>query len=96
MSLNKICDKLKKHKKELNDLGVRRISVFGSVVHHEEKPDSDIDILVDYDSKKGLFIFIDLKLYLEKILGKRVDLVSEKGLHPALKDKITSEAKDAF
>lgn len=57
---------------------------------------SDIDVLVEFDPQKGFFVFIDLKLYLEKLLGKTVDLVSKNALHPALKDKILKEAKYAI
>ncbi len=96
MSINQICRKLQQHKKELRAYGVEKIAIFGSVVRHEEKPDSDIDILVDFDPTKGLFIFIDLKFYLETLLGRKVDLVTKNGLHPALKDKILKEAKNAF
>lgn len=60
------------------------------------KKNSDIDILVDFDSKKGLFMFVGLKNYLESILQCEVDLVTKKALHPALKKKILSEAKEVF
>ncbi len=91
-----ICETLRLHKGELEALGARRMAIFGSFARHEETPESDIDLLVDFDSNKGLFGFIDLKWYLEDLLGKKVDLVTRNGLHPALKDKILHEAKNAF
>ena len=96
MSVDELRNVLREHRRELNEYGVKNIAIFGSVVRHEEKPDSDIDLLIDFDSKRGLFVFIDLKAYLEKLLGKKVDLVTRNALHPALKDKIIREAQDAF
>lgn len=57
---------------------------------------SDIDILVDFDAKKGFFVFVELKYYLEDLLKCEVDLVSKRALHPALKKRILSEAKQIF
>lgn len=72
------------------------MAIFGSLARNEATDDSDIDILVDFDSKKGLFGFADLKLYLEEILGCRVDLVTKRALHPALKMRILNESKEIF
>jgi len=72
------------------------LAVFGSIARDEATKDSDIDNLVDFDSKKGLFAFIDLKFYLEDLLKCDVDLVSRPALHPALKKRILSEAKQIF
>lgn len=87
---------LKTHKKDLLNLGANALAVFGSIARNEGRKNSDVDILVDFDSKKGLFGFADLKFYLEEILHCDVDLVSKKALHPALKKRILSEAKQIF
>lgn len=87
---------LKEHKKPLSQLGVRTLAIFGSVARNEETKSSDVDILVDFDSKKGLFAFIDLKDYLEDILNCKVDLVTKKALHPALKKRILQEARHVY
>ena len=84
------------HKQKLSQFGVRALSVFGSIARNEGKKSSDIDILVDFDSKRGMFVFLDLKEYLERILECEVDLVTKNALHPALKDKILHEAKNVF
>ena len=84
------------HKNDLSERGVRALAVFGSVARDEGKLRSDVDLLVDYDSKKGLFAFVDLKYYLESILHCDVDLVTKNALHPALKKKILQEAKHVF
>lgn len=87
---------LSNHKKELLRLGVRTLSLFGSVARNQASARSDIDILVDFDAKKGLFGFMDLKHYLEKLLNCDVDLVTKSALHPSLKKKILHEAKNVF
>ena len=87
---------LKTHKKELNKLGVKTIAIFGSVVRDENTPESDIDVLVNFDPEKGLFVFVDLNHFLETILHRKVDLVTQRALHPALRDSILDEVKYAF
>ncbi len=87
---------LKSHKKHLSSLGTRHLAVFGSTVRNEATKNSDIDILVDFDAKKGFFVFADLKFYLEEILDCNIDLVSTRALHPALKERILNEAKQIF
>ena len=87
---------LNSHKKSLLRLGARALSLFGSVARDEGTPTSDVDILIEFDSKKGLFGFVNLKNYLEKLLGCEVDLVTKNALHPALKKKILREAKHVF
>lgn len=87
---------LKQHQEDLVDQGVRALAIFGSVARNESKSNSDVDILVDFDSKRGLFAFVGLKNYLENILHCDVDLVTKKALHPALKPQILREAKYVF
>lgn len=96
MNINQIFSVLKKHEIEIKQFGVNHLALFGSVVRNEQKSESDIDVLVEFDPKKGLFVFIDLKFYLEKLLGQKVDLVSKNALHPSLKEKILKEAKYAL
>lgn len=85
-----------KHKKELLQLGVRELSLFGSVAKNKASAKSDIDILVDFDSEKGLFVFVGLKNFLEDLLHCEVDLVTKGALHPALRKKILGEASHVF
>jgi uncharacterized protein len=78
-NLIKIKQKIKQHKKELEEkYKVKEIGVFGSCVRGEEKKNSDIDILVEFLEPVGLFEFMDLEEYLEDLLGGKVDLVSKK------------------
>lgn len=77
----KIIKILKKHK-------IKRAGLFGSYVKGEQKKNSDIDILIQPTKKTSLLDLSGLKIELEKILNKKVDLVSYKYIHPYLKEKI--------
>ena len=91
-TLDDIKATLKKHKIELeNRFKVRKIAVFGSYAREEEANTSDVDILVDLIEPIGWEI-IDLKDFLEEVLGIEVDLVTVKALKPELSDIILKEA----
>lgn len=88
---------LSEHFSEIEGFGVESIAVFGSVARNEATPDSDIDLLVEFrpGAQVGMFRFLDLKEYLEGILGCEVDLVTPEGLKPQLREGILSEAVSA-
>ena len=96
MELKKAKRILNQHKQDLLERGAYGLSIFGSVAKNKASKSSDIDILVDFDAKKGLFGFVGLKNYLEELLGCDVDLVTKRALHPALKKKILHEATSVF
>ena len=88
-----IRDVLQSHKDELYErYHVESLSIFGSVSRGTARPDSDIDILVRYQTTPGLFEFLSLKQYLESIVGRSVDLVTEGSLKKQLKNGILQEA----
>lgn len=70
---------------------VRRAYLFGSFSRDEETDSSDIDILLELEEGVDLFDFISIKLQLEKILNKKVDLVSENGVSPRLRPYIEND-----
>jgi len=70
---------------------VKEIGIFGSYVRGENKPKSDIDLLVEFKEPVGFFAFLDLEEYLEDILGLKVDLVSKKALKPRIGKYILEE-----
>lgn len=72
--------------------GINRIRVFGSVARGEENPESDIDLLVNFNEDSSLFDLIAFKHEVEKLLEQQVDVVSENALHWYIKDKILQEA----
>ena len=70
---------------------VGRASVFGSMVRGEDKPDSDLDLLVEMPAGASLLDLAGLKLDLEKLLGREVDVVTYRSLNPLLRDRILAE-----
>lgn len=86
-----------KIREQLNDYfrnkPVHRAYLFGSVVRNEENKDSDIDILVELDYANGAdyFVFYDMQQQLNKLLEKKVDLVSARGLSSYIKPIIDRE-----
>jgi hypothetical protein len=69
------------HLAELLALGARRLGVFGSYARGEERDDSDVDVYVEFDDAKRTYDnFFALHERLEKLLGRRVDLVTDKSL----------------
>ena len=95
MLLKEASQILKTHHIELSKKGVFSLSIFGSMARGEPAS-HDVDILIDFDSKRGLFAFMDLKHFLETLLKLKVDLVTKNALHPALKTQILLEAKLIF
>ena len=71
----------------------KRIGLFGSVSRNEETETSDIDILYSFNTPISLFGLVDIQDALQKKLHKKIDLVSEKAVHPLLKDKIFNDLK---
>jgi len=81
------------HEEEIKRLGVRRLALFGSVARDETEPESDVDLLVEFDDRPiGLFEFVDLQRYLESIMNVPVDLVTEEALKRQLRENILREA----
>lgn len=71
---------------------VARAAIFGSVATGKADGKSDIDLLVEFKGRKSLLDLVALKLELEEALGREVDLLTFKSLHPALKQRILNEA----
>ncbi len=70
---------------------VKTIGVFGSYIRGEQKLNSDVDILVEFQEPIGLFEFMKLENYLSDMLGVKVDLVSKKALKPHIGEHIMQE-----
>ena len=83
------------HRDELRQrFGVKSLAVFGSVARGEAKPESDVDIVVEFDPQAhvGLFKMVELKEFLEKVLGCPVDVVTLDGLRPWTRNRVQREA----
>ncbi|NLO78453.1 MAG: nucleotidyltransferase family protein [Methanomicrobiales archaeon] len=72
--------------------GVCQIRIFGSVVRGEDTPESDLDFLVEFLPGKTLLDQVALVQDLEELFGRRVDVVTEGGLHWYIKDRVQKEA----
>lgn len=75
----------------LQHYGVKRAGLFGSCVRNEMMKDSDIDILVEIEKDISLLDFVGLKLEIEDVLKRKVDLVEYNTIKPLLKERILSE-----
>ncbi len=72
--------------------GAHNIRFFGSTARGEDTPESDVDFLVDTGSTTSSWFPAGLILDLQQILGRRVEIVTEKALNPHLRDQVLSEA----
>jgi predicted nucleotidyltransferase len=73
--------------------GARNVRVFGSVARGQDRLESDVDLLVDMDNDRSLLDLVGLEQELEALLRRRVDVVTDESLHPALRSRITAEAR---
>ena len=83
---------LQAHQAEIIAQGVKSLALFGSVARDEAHSESDVDLLVEFSRPVGLFLFIGLKQYLEKLLSCPVDLATPNSLKPPSKEFIIREA----
>ena len=77
---------------------VARLDVFGSSARGDFRPDSDVDLLVEFlpGTRVGLLHLSGLQLELEELIGRKVDLVPRGGLKDAIRDEVLREARAVF
>jgi predicted nucleotidyltransferase len=92
MTRDLVLQRLAGARAELASLGVRSLDLFGSVARGDSGPDSDVDLLVDFDKPIGLFHFFRVQRRIEEILGSKVDLVMRDAVKRQLRDWIFAEA----
>jgi predicted nucleotidyltransferase len=93
MNANQVIERIQEQREQLDVFGVRSLALFGSVARGEEHSDSDVDLLVTFEGPATFDQYIDLKLFLEELIGRRVDLVTEGGLREALRPAIERELR---
>ena len=77
----------------LGKYGALKIGLFGSYARGEERPDSDLDLLVDFRDRKSLLTLVRIERELSEILGIKVDLLTEQAISPYLIDRIKADLK---
>ncbi len=98
MTAREALRRLRRNRRKLLAFHVRHISVFGSTARDEATPQSDVDLLVEFepDAPVGLFAYVDLLRHLSDIMNSRIDLATPGGLRPEMREKIVAEAIRAF
>jgi hypothetical protein len=89
---------LRQHEPELKtQFGVEKIGIFGSFARGEERPDSDIDVLVTFQAGRKTFDnFMGTKFFLEDLFKRKVDLVTDAALKPLIRDPILQDVVYAW
>ena len=80
MTRESVLHKIQAHRADLAQLGVRSLSLFGSVARDEAGPDSDVDVLVEFAGPTTFEAYMDVVLALQDWLGRRVDVVTVSAL----------------
>lgn len=87
---------LKQYKNSINEIavahGARSVHVFGSFARGEENVYSDIDLLIELEPERSLLDIIALKYEIEDLTGRKVDIVTTRGVSPYLAEQIIKEA----
>jgi predicted nucleotidyltransferase len=93
-----VIETLRNHQQELRRRGVLHAALFGSVARDEDKPGSDIDIMVEIapDAPVGLFEYVGITQYLEDLFPDRVDVANRKSLKPLVRPSAERDAIYAF
>jgi uncharacterized protein len=90
-----ILEKLRVDAEEIRRLfRVKRIALFGSVARGQANDQSDVDLLVSFEQRATFNLFMDLKFYLEELLGTSVDLVTDKAIRSEMRQSIEKEMID--
>ena len=89
-SRDDIFELLEKERDSIRRLGVNRLGLFGSFVRGEQRPDSDVDILVEMEGQ-SFRSYMAVSDFLEELFGRKVDLVPKEDIKPLLRNRILRE-----
>jgi predicted nucleotidyltransferase len=93
---DRVLSLIEEHQAQIQAFGVKRLGLFGSFVRGQQDQDSDVDLLVEFDSGKKTFdAFMRLAFFLEDLLGRRVELVTPESRGPYIGPRIMNEVKYA-
>lgn len=98
MDRERIIEILREHRSLLEQRGVRHAALFGSVARGEQRPDSDIDILIDIGDHPdfGIYEYVGLQHYIADLFDGPVDVVSRQGLKEYVRPSVLADAVYAF
>ncbi|MFW6120065.1 MAG: nucleotidyltransferase family protein [Petrotogales bacterium] len=82
--------------KYLKQEGAKKVAIFGSYIHDEEKPGSDLDVLVTFSDTKSLLELARIERILSEKIGIKVDLLTENSLSPYIKHNILKEMREVY
>lgn len=92
MNRSTILTLLSEHQREIREqFGVQRLALFDSAARDELRVDSDIDVLVAFDGPATFPRYFNLRAYLEQLLRREVDLVTDKGLKPRVRRHVEKD-----
>jgi uncharacterized protein len=98
MTREQVVTTLRAHERQLKEVGITHLSLFGSTARGDQRPDSDVDLLAVFDDELRLSILdvVGIELRLAELLGTRVDLTEEGSLKPRVQKRVEAEAVRAF
>lgn len=92
LSLDSIQQRLRQRKDLFRQqYRITEMGIFGSYARGEQTAASDVDVLVDYEQAPTLAQLVELRDYLSDLMGKKVDIVTKRGLEPRLRDRVLAE-----
>lgn len=92
MNRAQVLAQLEAKKAALQRFGVLSLKLFGSVARDEAHPGSDVDLLVSFEGSPSFSEYMELRIFLEDLLGAKVDLITERGLRDRVRPYVEREA----
>jgi predicted nucleotidyltransferase len=98
MDRQEILDRLRQNEHALRERGVTHAALFGSRVRGDNRPDSDIDLLIDIDpaAVQDVYAYVGLKNYIAQLFSDPVDVVTREALKPYVRPLAETDAVYAF
>ena len=95
MNREAVLQTLRAHRTEMSTrFGARQIGLFGSAARDKLGPDSDVDVLVEFDHPPTFALYCEMKDFLEGLMGRRVDLITRRGIKPRAWESVRQDLID--
>jgi predicted nucleotidyltransferase len=98
MSRNEVIERLQRNADAIKGMGATSLYLFGSAARDDARPDSDLDLFIDYDPARrfSLIDLVGIKQFLEEKMSTEIDITTRDSLHPMLKVEIEQSAVRVF